>query len=196
LCLGPSGANFSIDALLRRRKQRSELRGADESSVVYSSGATVAIRLMQVHLTLIYAAMLISQLQGAAWWQGTAVWWLMARPDSRMVDLTGLSHMGLAFEYLVNFLTHAIVLYELCFVLLIWNAVARPLLLVIGVGVWVGLALVSGWVSFNLLMLVATLAFLSPEGLRSCGSGKTQQLQAKSTTSTTASGKQVAVAGR
>ena len=88
--------------------------------------------------------MVIAQLQGAAWWQGTAVWWLMARPDSRLVDLTGLSRMGLAFEYLVNFFTHAIVLYELCFVFLIWNPLARPILLVVGAFVWRACA--SGWI--------------------------------------------------
>jgi hypothetical protein len=198
LCLGPSGANFSMDACFRRRRQRREAGGVNtiDSCVVYSSGATVAIRLLQVHITLIYAAMLIAQLQGAAWWQGTAVWWLMARPDSRLVDLTGLSRMGLAFEYLVNFLTHAIVLYELCFVFLIWNTLARPLLLVVGVAVWVGLALISGWVSFDVLMLVATLAFLSPEALRSWGPRKTQQPLTKSATSISSGGKQVAVAGR
>ncbi len=166
LCLGPSGANFSIDARLRRRKANGPAAGA--ANVVYSSWATLAVRLMQVHLALIYGAMVIAQLQGAAWWQGTAVWWLMARPESRLVDVTGLAHMGLAFEYLVNFLTHAMVLYELCFVFLIWNPLARPILLVVGAFVWLGLALIGGSVSFAVIMFVATLAFLSPQTLRNC----------------------------
>jgi hypothetical protein len=167
LCLGPSGANFSIDSLLRRRKAPAGT--ATTGDVVYSSWATLAVRLMQVHLALIYGAMVIAQLQGAAWWQGTAVWWLMARPESRLVDLTGMSHMGLAFEYLVNFFTHAIVLYELCFVFLIWNPLARPILLVVGALVWLGLGLVGGSVSFAVIMFIATLAFLSPQTLRGWG---------------------------
>jgi hypothetical protein len=160
LCLGPSGACFSVDSCLRHRKQ-------NVAAITLSSAATVAIRVMQVHLALVYAAMAISQLQGDKWWQGTAIWWLMARPESRLVDLTGLSSMGMAFEYLVNLLTYAIVLYELCFAVLIWNPVARPILLLLGIFVWGGLALIGGSVSFCVLMFVATLAFLRPETLRS-----------------------------
>jgi hypothetical protein len=168
LCIGPSGANFSIDSLLRRRKAPVNSVAAGRVDVVYSSWATLAIRLMQVHLALIFGAMVIAQLQTGTWWQGTAVWWLMARPESRLIDLTGMTHMGLAFEYLVNFLTHVIVLYELCFVFFIWNPLARPILLVVGAFVWLLLALIGGAVSFALIMFVATLAFLSPQALRGC----------------------------
>ena len=172
LCLGPSGACFSVDSCLRQRKQ-------SVAAIKRSSAATVAIRVMQVHLVLVFAAMAIAQLQGDKWWQGTAVWWLMARPESRLVDLTGLSSVGMAFEYLVNLLTYAIVLYELCFAVLIWNPVARPILLLMGIFVWGGLALIGGSVSFCVLMFVATLAFLRPETLRSwcarCGIEKLAQ---------------------
>jgi hypothetical protein len=198
LCLGPSGANFSFDVCFRRRRQ-AKTTGALATvgpSIVYSSATTVAIRLMQVHLALIYGAMLIAQLQGSAWWQGTAVWWLMARPDSRLVDLTGLSHMGLAFEYLVNFLTHAIVLYELCFVFLIWNPLARPILLVLGVLMWIGLALIGGSVSFAVIMLVANLAFLTPQTLRNCCGRNTTTLAMQAAASNPSTRKPVAVANR
>jgi hypothetical protein len=175
LCIGPSGACFSFDAWLRERRakrQAAEIGGA-RSAVSLSSSATVAIRLMQVHLALIYAAMAMAQLREEAWWQGTAVWWMMAKSDSRLVDLTFLYRsldglgLGRAFEYLVNFCTHAIVLYEFSFAILIWNSLARPILLVLGVIIWTGLALISGAVSFAVLMMVANLAFLPPETLHS-----------------------------
>ncbi len=111
--------------------------------------------------------MFIAQLQGEAWWQGTAVWWIMARPDSRLIDFTGVSNSGsLAFEYLVNFGTHAILLFEIGFALLVWHPLARPLFLALGVIFWVGMALVSGWVSFAVLMLFANLAYVSPAAIR------------------------------
>lgn len=195
ICLGPSGANFSLDALMRRRRQAAAgIAVPAERAVVYSSAATVAIRLVQIHLAMIYGAMVIAQLEGAAWWQGTAVWWLMARPDSRLVDLTGLSRMGLAFEYLVNFLTHAIVIYELCFVFLIWNPLARPILLVLGAFIWASLALVGGSVSFAVLMFVATLAFVSPQTLRNCCCGEKTTATTQSKTSVPSGGKVVASA--
>jgi len=164
LCLGPSGACLSVDACIRQRRRPDVATIATPSTV--SSAATVAIRVMQVHLVLVYAAMAIAQLQGDKWWQGTAVWWLMARPESRLVDLTGLSSMGTAFEYLINLCTYAIVLYEIGFAVLIWNPLARPILLLLGIFVWGGLALIGGSVSFCVLMLAATLAFLRPETLR------------------------------
>jgi hypothetical protein len=171
LCIGPSGAYFSIDAILRRRKRQATTDVPEQREQLFSSAATVAIRLMQVHLALIFFAMAMAQLREEAWWQGTAVWWMMAKSDSRLIDLTGmngaLNNMGLAraFEYLVNFSTHLIVLYEFSFAILIWNALARPMLLVLGAFIWFGIALVSGYVSFAVLMFVATLAFLSPERL-------------------------------
>jgi hypothetical protein len=180
LCIGPSGANFSIDARLRERRQRSAFpqSAALPPMVRLSSAATVATRLMQIHLCLIYAATVVAQLQVETWWQGTAVWWLMARPDSRLVDLTALSRMGLTFEYFVNFCTHAVVLYEICFALLAWNSLARPILLVLGLFVWTGIALVGGAVTFAVAMLIANLAFLRPETLRACCAKETAQTNA------------------
>jgi hypothetical protein len=163
LCLGPSGACFSVDACIRRRRPSAATITPPSA---LSSAATVAIRVMQVHLALVYAAMAIAQLQGDKWWQGTAVWWLMARPESRLIDLTGLASMGIAFEYLLNLCTYAIVLYEICFAVFIWNPLGRPILLIVGVFVWGGLALIGGSVSFCVLMFTATFAFLRPETLR------------------------------
>ncbi|HEY2759430.1 MAG TPA: hypothetical protein VGI75_01765, partial [Pirellulales bacterium] len=169
LCLGPAGASFSIDSVIRKWRQPQDPGAAMPAMplIQWSSAATVAIRLIQIHLALIYGAMLIAQLQGAAWWQGTAVWWLMARPESRLVNLTFLSGTGeQALTYMMNLCTYAVLLYELCFAVLIWNPLARPILLVAGVLIWGGLALVGGAISFCVLMFVANLAFLPAETLR------------------------------
>ena len=135
LCLGPAGASFSIDSVIRKSRKTESSGAATPGAplIEWSSAATVAIRLMQIHLALIYGAMLIAQLQGAAWWQGTAVWWLMARPESRLVNLTFLAGMGeRPLTYLMNIFTYAVLLYEFCFAVLIWNPLARPILLVGG----------------------------------------------------------------
>ncbi|HZZ29545.1 MAG TPA: hypothetical protein VFE46_16220 [Pirellulales bacterium] len=198
LCLGPSGAKFSIDAWLRRRRRQREVGAirTAESEIYWSSAATVAIRLLQIHLTLIYAAMIIAQLQGAAWWQGTALWWLMARPESRLIDLTGLSRIGLAFEYIVNFFTHAILIYELCFVFLIWNPLARPILLVLGALMWAALAVIGGSVSFAVMMIVASLAFLAPETLRGQVARNSTPQASSSAATTVSNRKEMATARR
>ncbi len=161
LCFGPTGAALSLDRLRLRRKADSQADAAPPK--LYS--ATVSLRLVQVHLSVIYFMMAIAKLAepGDTWWLGEAVWWLIARPESRIVDLTGLLHDH---PYVLNAWSHAIVLFEFAFALLIWNRLARPLLLAISVPMWILLALVSGWSGFCLAMLLAGLAFVDPAAIR------------------------------
>jgi hypothetical protein len=117
---------------------------------------------LQVHLAMLVAMMGMSKLMGGTWWQGMAVWWLVARPESRLVDLTWLG------EYAVNFWTHAIMALELAFPILVWVPLLRPLMLALAALVWISLALLTGQVTFVLMMLVASLSYCSPAWLRSC----------------------------
>jgi hypothetical protein len=168
LCIGPCGAALSLDSWLRHR--RASNHGTNLLSVPrLSSAGTVSLRLMQVHLTAIYAAMALAKLKGSPWWDGSAVWGLIARPDARVVDLTALG--GANWVYVINIWTLAIVLFELCFAVFIWNRLARPLLLALALPMWLGTAVVSGMISFGLIMLVANLAFISPEAMRTCFAG-------------------------
>ena len=85
----------------------------------------IAAGLMQLHASAIATAGLLSQLKGDAWWDGTAAWWLAARPDSRILDLTGAYA---ASEYLVNLVTHGITAFEAVFAAGLWfSATQRPL---------------------------------------------------------------------
>ena len=104
--------------------------------------------------------MVLAKLRVGMWWQGSAVWWMTGKPDTRLVDFTNLP------IYLLNAWTHAIVLFEGAFAALIWNRLARPLLLALSVVMWGSLCLVTGEVLFSLLMIVAGFAFVSPTWLR------------------------------
>lgn len=173
LCVGPSGAEWSIDRVLRARRtagqpvQLSTVYHApipsSANETAFSSAATVSIRLIQVHLALLYSLMAIGKLASEVWWDGMAVWWLIARPESRLVDLTWLHR----FPLLVSGWTYAVAAYHLAFPVLIWNRLARPLLLVLGVVLWGSLALLTGEIPFSLMMLVASLAFVPSEVARS-----------------------------
>ena len=165
LCFAPCGAYLSLDRLLRRRRaaSRAPIEREDYLRVDPSIGANIAVRLIQLHLAMVYLAMGVAKLSGELWWDGTAVWWLLARPESRLVDLTGtlINH-----PYLINAWTHAIVLFELTFGLLVWNRLARPLMLGIALVMWPLVILATGLPTFGIMMMVATTAFISPEGLR------------------------------
>jgi hypothetical protein len=153
LCFAPSGAYFSIDSWRRRR---AAANGPRPPTV----GANIATRLLQIHTALVYFMMGITMLSGPAqsWWYGEAVWYLIARPESRLIDLTWLDdHV-----YLLNSWTHWIVFYELAFAVLVWNRRARPVVLLLGIPHWGLLALISGLAPYCLTMLALNLAFVSP----------------------------------
>jgi len=170
LCLGPAGKAFSVDACLAQRKASAVGTTYDSTGRYFS--ATIATRLIQIHVAVVYLMMGISKLAGVeevpelTWWRGDAVWWLMVRPDTCLVDLSGIFA---GHSYLINAWTHAIVLFELSFAVLIWNRTARPLLLALAIPMWLSLALITGLAPFALIMLIANLAFFSPEFLRTRG---------------------------
>ena len=45
---------------------------------VKSVSANFALRLLQIHVCIIYAAAGLSKLPGAKWWDGTAIWYTIA----------------------------------------------------------------------------------------------------------------------
>jgi hypothetical protein len=154
LCLAPCGRRFSIDALLAAHK--GPLLGVGHPQL--STAATIVTRLIQVHLALLVAMMGFSQLGGDVWWNGLGMWFLITREQSRLVDFTWLHATPKA----IDFWSHAVVLFELAFPLLAWIPLARPLLLAVGLVIWTSLAMVTGDVTFALMLCIASLAFVPP----------------------------------
>ena len=106
--------------------------------------------------------MAVAKLKGTVWWDGTAVWGLIAKPESRLIDLTWMAGS----IYLINLWTLAIVAFEFAFSLLVWHRLARPLMLALALPIWLGTAVLTGWVSFALMMLIANLAFVPASAFR------------------------------
>ncbi len=160
LCIAPSGARLSLDwRLFGSSKSKATLAwivGSSDAPEV----ANVALRLTQVHLAMFYAMMGLTKLYGDAWWEGSAVWILLAQTQSRPVDLTGIRRWGQIGEYLINFWTHGIVYFELAFGILIWTRIGRPIVLWLSVLIWVSVIIATGHVLFGLTMLAANAAFL------------------------------------
>ena len=173
LCIAPAGAYLSVDRLLRKRKQSDAFR-ADAEPAKYVS-ATISLRLIQLHVAGFCLMMGITKLAGETWWTGDAVWWLIAHNETRLIDLTFLGQWQAWPVF--NLWTHAIVAFELLFGILIWNRLARPLLLGVAVIMWTSLALITGLISFCLIMLVANVAFVSSDVLRNVFSSSFQKTE-------------------
>jgi hypothetical protein len=157
LAIGPADAYFSVGRWLRSRTTGTAL-----APPTPSYWATLSLRMIQVHLAAFIAMMGLAKLSGTAWWDGEGIWYLLAQTHSRPLDLTSLRN----YELVVNFWTHSIVYYELAFPVLIWNRVTRPLLLAVGIAVWLSVILATGLLLFGLTMLIATLAFVPAEFYR------------------------------
>ncbi len=175
LCVGPCGAKLSVDACLRRKPTGGASRAkASECGDSRSWLATLSTRLIQVHLTIAYVAMVLAKLNDGvpltnepgtyhAWWHGQAVWWLAAREHSPLLDVSPLLTSNIL---LVNAWTHAIVLFEAGFAIFIWRPAFRRFLLWAAVPMWLSLAVITGLAPFCLLMLVGNLAFVEPAAMR------------------------------
>ena len=155
LMLGPCGARYSVDSIRRLK------RGAT-APVQPSTTANVAIRLIQLHVCIIYLFSGLAKLMGENWQAGTAVWWAVANLEYQSIDMTWLA----GWPVLVALMTHATVFWELFYCCLVWNRYTRPWVLWMAVGIHGGIALFMGMTTFGLGMLYANLSFLSPETVR------------------------------
>jgi hypothetical protein len=154
LMVGPCGARYSVDRLWR-------LRGGN-TEVSASSAANLAIRLIQVHMCIIYLFSGLSKLQGYAWIVGDASWMSFELTEYRSLDMTVLGK----WPYLLNFMTHATVFWELSYCALVWPRLTRPWVLAMAVLVHGGIIIALGMPTFGLVMLIGNLAFISPKTIR------------------------------
>lgn len=161
LCFAPTGAYLSLDRLIARRRTASASTAESDPAAPHWS-VTVATRLIQVHLTIVYVMMLLAQLNERAWWDGTALWWILGRQESAMTNLTWL-HVH---PWVVNAWTHSFILFEAAFALLAWNRLAAPLLVALSIPVWGLMAVATGLAPLAAMMIVAGLTFLAPATLR------------------------------
>jgi hypothetical protein len=133
----------------------------------------IALGLLRVHAAVIAGAAALAQLKGDVWWNGTAAWWLAARADSPLVDLTG---PFLGSEYLVNIVTHAIVLFEVVFAVGLWVPSVRRLLVPVALVAWPLIGLVAGEPFWGLALAVLSIGCWPPDSVPGTESGATSVL--------------------
>ncbi len=152
LMIGPSGAAYSVDRWLKKRRLPAS------TPIETSVGANVAVRLIQVHMCVVYLFSGISKLQGPAWWDGRAILLALTNLEYQSFDLTWLAK----FPWLVALLTHITVFWETFYCALIWPRLTRPIMLAIAVAVHLGIGAFLGMWTFGLAMLIGNAAFISP----------------------------------
>lgn len=161
LMLGPSGAVYSVDRWLAQRQAGQGARNA-RNEVASSVGSNVAIRLIQLHMCIIYLFGGISKMRGEFWWDGSAVWYAVANLEYQSLDMTWLVDS----PWLIALLSHLTVFWEAFFCALIWPKRTRPVTLLLAVCVHGGIGLFLGMWTFGLAMLIANVAFVYPATTR------------------------------
>ena len=157
LAVGPCGDAFSLDRWLKRRRAGGPL------PIRSSWSANLAIRLIQVHLCIIYWFAGTAKLTGPAWWDGTALWMALGNMEYQSLDMTWLADWPRS----INLMTHVTVYWEILYCALIWPRLTRPVMLLLAIPLHMGIAICLGMVTFGLVMLIANLAFVPPEFVRS-----------------------------
>ncbi len=154
LAVGPSGAALSVDRWLAARRG-----GAAPAA---SASANLALRLINVHMCIIYFFAGASKLQGEAWWDGEAMWLAVSNLEYQTADMTWLAWH----PWVLNLATHVSVLWEISFCALVWRPRLRPLVLAVSVPLHVGIGLCLGMWTFGLIMLVGCASFLPGDAVR------------------------------
>ena len=156
LVIGPCGGRFSVDAWMRKKREQG---GQAATKPLESISANIAIRLIQIHMCVIYFFAGARKLLGASWWDGSAMWLSIANSEYQTVDLTWMARLPVV----LALLTHVIVLFELSYCVLIWNRLTRPIVLLTAVLMHMGIATCLGMATFGLAMLIGNLAFIAPQ---------------------------------
>ncbi len=152
LAIGPAGTVLSLD-------RRFGLTTAGQGP---SIGANIALRLIQVHLCIVYFFSGIAKLLGVSWWEGTALWGAAANSRYRTLDLTWLARHPL----LVNALTLGTLFWEVSYAAIVWPRLTRRLAIAMGIFVHLGIGMAMGMKEFALAMVAANLAFVPAAGWR------------------------------
>jgi hypothetical protein len=153
LMFSPVGAALSLDRFRRRTV----------GPATPSWSANLCLRMIQVHMGVIYLCAGLAKLQGARWWDGTAVWSVMMMQEFAPFDLSWIARFGDVPCLLISNVGVLLTLgFEISFIFLIWNPSIRPVLLLLALVMHGGIGLFMGMSAFGAAMLTGCLAFVHP----------------------------------
>lgn len=149
LAVGPCGAKWSVDRWLRDR------RGGPTPGP--SPWASTSLGLLRIHAAAITIGVLLAQLKGDVWWNGTAAWWLAAAHESDLTSLTALYRRS---EYLMNFVTHGIIAFEMIFATGLWFHESRRIVALMGIVAWPLIGVLAAEPLFGLAMAIVCVPWV------------------------------------
>ena len=120
---------------------------------------SVALRLVQIQICIVYVYAGLDKIRGQVWWSGDALWYALGNQQRCPWDLSFLAH----FPIIVAFSTYATLVFETYFPLLVVSRQTRPLALWVGLFLHIGIAISMNLFTFSALMAMTYLTFLDAE---------------------------------
>jgi hypothetical protein len=174
MMLAPGWQAYSLDSLIIKyfkRKAGEKNWNAPPEPLISTN---VVIRMVQVHFCIIYMAAATSKLQGAAWWNGTALWGVLANYSFNPMHIpaytaliTFLAKHRLLWEILMTTGCVFTIILESSFPFLVWHKNTRWLMISGSVLLHFGIAMLMGLIVFSLCMMTLVLSFVPAETSKS-----------------------------
>ncbi|NUP06875.1 MAG: serine hydrolase [Polyangiaceae bacterium] len=121
------------------------------------------LRVMQIHLSVIYLAAGLDKATGIQWWNGEAIWQVVSQPIFSTFDLRWLASS----PWIAMLAGWGTLIVEIGYVFLVWPRRTRKIWCVATIGLHLGIGLLMGLVFFSGVMILLTgCLFLIPEQLR------------------------------
>jgi len=169
LTIGASGDALSVDQWLRNRREKAASQREGKSTCFSSRwaaapsiSANLGLRLIQVHMCIVYFFAGVSKMQGPAWWSGDAMWLAFALYAYQTIDMTWIAR----YPSIAWVLTMSTIFWESTFAVFIWIRETRWMVLVMSIAVHVGIGACLGMWTFGLVMLIGCSSFLSASFVR------------------------------
>jgi hypothetical protein len=138
--LMPVGSAFSLDVK------------AGRESDAPSPLATVALRVLQFHLCMVYLATGVEKALGAQWQEGEALWKALMQPLYGQFDFAWMASVPL----LTKLVTWSTLVIEIGYPLFVWPRQTRLLWVALTLGLHLGIGLFMGLWLFSGIMAVLT----------------------------------------
>ncbi|XGC82468.1 HTTM domain-containing protein [Bdellovibrio bacteriovorus] len=120
--------------------------------------SSLMIRMMQFQICVIYAYTGFEKLKGTSWWDGTALWSVMANPQMTTMDFSFLRSI----PWIIPIMAYLTIIFEVYFPAMVAWPKTRNLWLLIGVAFHMGIGVFMGLGPFATTMMSTYFLFIDP----------------------------------
>ncbi|RKG74583.1 hypothetical protein [Corallococcus terminator] len=138
----PVGEAFSWDVRVGR------------TSGAPSAAATLALRVLQIHMCIIYFATGLEKLLGPLWREGTAIWKVLMQPQYAQFGFAWLASV----PWVVKLASWSTLVVEVGYFVFVWPRRTRGLWVMMTLGMHLGIAMTMGLWLFSGMMAVLTFS--------------------------------------